>query len=635
MSEHNISAVSISELLEKLQNREWLIPKFQREFVWSVEQVKELVVSIIHIHPIGMITLWAQPDDGALDLEPLSLREDDTPVFISTLEANANKHYAILDGRQRATAISIAFGGLRSSADRRNKFSGKFFLNVASGDDETNLVVYLKDTDLQRRSLTTKAAQISHGLFPLSSEDGITLHEQWIGYVENLNDPSFYLNGALPQPEELARRRAVLSKAFRGIMNTRLPVYSVSEKFSLGMICEIFETLNTTGTKVSTVDLIHSWLFSDTQEDEEGPFQLREWIQEMGQFNGSFGWADLKGRPELMAQIATACYVARDEDQRPRPRPVGGRVVAAPVATIKAGDLLATPKDHWKEIKRNQESIAAYLSDFQDLVAGGKFPWFQCPYPTIVTVYAALRWHHEVDGVTAWSLGELNPLFRAFFWRNALAGRYDQGMVSRVGQDIRDFKEILNRRQYYETASSWLEFAEAELLRLIGPGVPSREQLVEFVSKTKLAGALQRALELLLYTRPRYDIIKPDLELGFRDGLAGELHHIYPKAWLKDNMSDALIEKIGNRIKERTNSIANLMLLSRESNNYWKTKSPNVVLQQNEISFDGNEEIFDSLFISQQAYGFLSDGPARITEFWDARTEMIVDEILRRMKLVL
>src|SRR5690606_31383290 len=99
-------------------------------------------------------------------------------------------------------------------------------------------------------------------------------------------------------------------------------------------------TLNTTGTKVSTVDLIHSWLYTDTSREARQPLSLRDWIDELGQLQGAIGWASRDDRPELIAQIVTASYIALTE--KAAPRKVGRKQPTA-LTSVKAGDLLATP----------------------------------------------------------------------------------------------------------------------------------------------------------------------------------------------------------------------------------------------------------------------------------------------------
>ncbi len=52
------SPVSIHEAMQKIKNREYLLPAFQREYVWSPEQVAELFDSLVRGYPISSMLFW-------------------------------------------------------------------------------------------------------------------------------------------------------------------------------------------------------------------------------------------------------------------------------------------------------------------------------------------------------------------------------------------------------------------------------------------------------------------------------------------------------------------------------------------------------------------------------------------------
>ena len=82
--------------LEKVASGNYLVPKFQRDFVWSTKQIVDLFDSIIKGFPIGSIIMW-KPDG----------EEFDTIKNIGGIKikpAESEVSY-ILDGRQRITAM--------------------------------------------------------------------------------------------------------------------------------------------------------------------------------------------------------------------------------------------------------------------------------------------------------------------------------------------------------------------------------------------------------------------------------------------------------------------------------------------------------------------------------------------------
>src|ERR1700721_2076903 len=447
MSGLMVTDIEVPTLLDKLRKRKWLVPRFQRDFVWSVADVIDLVISIFESRPIGMATLWEQGPNREVELSPVSIPDYDTVLkktglrAFSTVEKDPNKVFAILDGRQRCTAVAMAFGGLKA-LDGKYRFSGRYFLDVSS-QDPSKRVVYKKESDVRRLNLDSDANCISSGLFPLASNN--VEHEeifpQWMRYLQALHTRAYYGAAGLPRDVELEARDKILKNAFEGLVGTKLAVYIVPESYHLASICEIFETLNTTGTKVSTVDLIHSWLYSDTSRDADGPILLRDWISDFGQKDGAIGWASLEDRPELIAQMVTACFVALDK--KTEPRRIGGNSPTS-ISSVKAGDLLATPTLHWRNVIHNDDLLAEFLGDFQKVVAEGYFPYSACPYPISAAIYVALRWHahFDVEESRPWGRDDLDSLYRAFFWRNALTNRYDQGFLTQLGADIKELKSL-------------------------------------------------------------------------------------------------------------------------------------------------------------------------------------------------
>jgi uncharacterized protein with ParB-like and HNH nuclease domain len=133
MSRMYVTDITVPVLLERLKKREWMVPQFQRDFVWSVADVIKLVDSILESRPIGMATLWEQSSSSEVGLAPVWVPDATGPQYLSGAIETPGKVFAILDGRQRCTAIAMAFGGLRA-LDRKYRFSGRFYLDVATTD---------------------------------------------------------------------------------------------------------------------------------------------------------------------------------------------------------------------------------------------------------------------------------------------------------------------------------------------------------------------------------------------------------------------------------------------------------------------------------------------------------------------
>lgn len=641
MSTIRIADYTVANLIDSLRSATWQVPKFQREFVWDTPAIAGLATSIIDAYPIGMITLWEQSDTNPLDLERLTIADYD-PATRKRVNrhfgegAGGQKLFAILDGRQRCTAIAMAFAGFIPEY-RGNKYAGRYFLN-AELPDPLERIVFRRTSDLEKAGLTTTAACIAKGLFPLASDvPGESLLRQWYRYAQEIKNPLNYPNGELPEEQELNRRDNIVQSAFDGLTETRLAACIVPEKYDLGQICEIFETLNLSGMNVSTVDLIHSWIYRETEQSENGALNIRDWMRDFGQLDGAVGWAVPERRPELMAQIVTAAFVALDREDKPKPRQVSGSKKLTTIESVKSPDLLATPHQHWETVVQNQDKLAQFLWDFQHVVAGGLFSYDKCPYPISSSIYVAIRWHKEFDLPSThsmWNLGDLNSLYRAFFWRNALGTRYDQGFLTQLATDLGVLKGLLRKRGDFATKSAWLQFCDTKLTELMEKSpLPSRETLIDLLTKERPGGARQSALLLPMTAGTARDLEGVDISLTSEGTL--ELHHIYPRKWCSDNCSGDLTEFLDKERAGRdwVNSIANLMPLARKTNNDWKTKSPRTFIEKSQITYDSGSTFFESVFIGPGEYELLISGPEKMLDFWTARAGRIADDLLARARL--
>jgi len=633
VSQLQVADINVPNLLRKLKSREWLTPQFQREFVWSNAAVIALVNSIIDARPVGMITLWEQQDRPALVLQPISIPDYDSNTgrtgerIYADADSVPGRYYAILDGKQRSTAIALAFGGLRA-ASGLYRHAGAYYLDVTARD-ENERVKFVTQKEITKRGIGTLSGAISSGLFPLSVDEPDNLMGQWMSYLQHIRNPDFYENGKLPDEDELDRRNRVLSSAFSGILNTKLAVYIVPNTYSLAEICDIFETLNTTGTKVSPVDLIHSGLFNDTVTDAGGPLLLRDEIDTLGELDGAVGWASSTDRPELIAQFVAASHVALDT--KPEPKRTGG-IRESKITSVKSGDLLAIPSVFWRRVFEQNATFASFIGGFQTTVAGGPFGMAQCPYPASAAIYVALRWFREFDSSPAihWDIQHLDRLYRAFFWRNVLYSRYDQGFLTQIGADIRDMKDFLNSTTSSITFDEWTTRANLWLDGTIGPR-PSFEEVFDIVSDGHEKGALRRAALLLLYARASQDIANTELNIGLGSGSL-DLHHIYPRDWCANHAGGDLrlllnAEAAG---QDWITSAANLIPMHRRTNNEWRKMAPVAYLQEREVDYDSRQELWARYFVNRDAYEQLLRGEQGVEEFWRIRATLLAEEIMNR-----
>ena len=637
MSSIEVKAISIPTLLNNLHVGEWLTPEFQRDFVWSNAQIIGLVNSILDSKPIGMATIWEQEDKSDLPLEHISTNDWDSkknksgPRYFGDNKHRPGRFYAILDGKQRSTSIAMVFGGLRAISGLY-KNSGAYFLN-ADFDDIQDRVIYMTKKEIEQRSLDNIPSYVQHALFPLELPDFEQVSQYFFKLSSAVETAANYPNEVVPEPTIIQRRQDALQKAHDGINQSKLAVYIVPKKETLGDICDIFEVLNTTGTKVSTLDLIHASIYAETAGVLDA-ILLRDEIDLLAEYDGLQGWSTSNRRPELIAQNVAAIQIALDKKHSPRL--VTGRKDAK-ITSIKSSDLLAISSESWKEFFSEKDFVAKVYYDFQIAVAGGRFSLADCPYPGIFNLYLALRWFRKFDANDSivWNQQHLDRLFRAFFWRNTFSRRYDQGFLTRVSADVLLFKSFLQKTRVSPDDQKWA--AEAEKFLLALPQMNSwefiEEQANEAVSDGNVRGASRLGGLLLLHTRADKDLIDPTIDIAHITS-AHELHHLLPKSWCKDNVTEAN-QKFLKATREQSNwvdSPANLIPMASKSNKKWNTMSPKTAVETLKLDGDERAVIFDDYFVDKEATQLLQKGADDVGEFLERRASLITGEILRLMR---
>lgn len=92
-----------ADLINEIQKGIIKIPKFQRDFVWTIEKTAKLLDSILKGYPIGSFILW-QTDERINDIKNVgNLDIPDTPDGV--------KVQYVLDGQQRITSLFAAYLG--------------------------------------------------------------------------------------------------------------------------------------------------------------------------------------------------------------------------------------------------------------------------------------------------------------------------------------------------------------------------------------------------------------------------------------------------------------------------------------------------------------------------------------------
>ena len=109
------SPITINEAMQRIKNNEYLLPAFQREYVWEPWQIEELFDSLIRGYPISSMLFWKVKDESKTAWKFYRFLEYYRESYHTHNDyfntSNHKDFYAILDGQQRLTSLYFALFG--------------------------------------------------------------------------------------------------------------------------------------------------------------------------------------------------------------------------------------------------------------------------------------------------------------------------------------------------------------------------------------------------------------------------------------------------------------------------------------------------------------------------------------------
>jgi hypothetical protein len=243
--------LKITEVIERLKKDEFLIPTFQRDFVWQPENIRKLWDSIFRFYPIGSLLYWET--DSYLHTHR-KLGGFTFPHDEDTVKKFKDWKY-ILDGQQRATSLLVSFLGGTGRVEGNESFDYTMYFDATKGQ-------FFFVGDLEDRKKTA-AAQFLVRLRDVPSW-GFAFYKE-ISAVPGFNS-TIELN--LQQLSKIFADYKIAVVKIKGV--------EVSE------VCEIFERINQEGKKLHPVDIIVARTYRPEKlETKQKGFYLRDNLTEL------------------------------------------------------------------------------------------------------------------------------------------------------------------------------------------------------------------------------------------------------------------------------------------------------------------------------------------------------------------
>ena len=505
----------LKELLGQIERAEAVLPEFQRDFVWEPGATKELIVSILQNYPAGSLLRIR----NAQNLFAVRLFEG-AMLPVSGLSPT----FLVLDGQQRLTSLYQAFYG-------KGKY--RYYLKIQylldGKDINDDCVFWVREKDAA--PYDTLEYQAKELILPLAQLKGdIANFTNWVVTIANKR-----VNPDDPTTVQLAfaLQNTLLNNFGRQWIQTvdayAFPVVTLSEKTGAEAVCNIFETLNRTGVKLTAFELLVARFYP------RKVYLRQMWDKAIADYPII---DDFDIDPYYILQVIALS---------------AGRTPSA-----KRSDVLDLKSEVVNTLWKGAVSaMATALTILRD-DCGVLFPvWL--PYTTIVSPLAAtLAKHPFPAGPQA---GAMRRQLVRWFWCSVFSQTYESSPTSQAATDVTQLVAWLEGGQLPDAVANFGHRFNPASLR----------------DTTTRQRAVYRGVTALMLSRHPLDFYtgKPiNREFMLTDKV--DSHHIFPSAYLK---TQGIKGDLADNVLNRT-------LIGRTTNQKISNKKPSEYFYDIELSLN-------------------------------------------------
>ena len=244
--------MKIQELMDAIKNKSLVLPEFQREFVWTKDQSKKLLESLIKEYPIGSFLFWNTT-------KPPDLKNT------KNISRNLGVYKIILDGQQRLTALYLLITG--------------------------NVPPYYKEEEIKfdPRGLYFNLKTLEFMYYKASIMKD---NPKWLSVIEcfkNSQIDVFEIAKSLSDDPKIQFKQANLFignlTKLKNIRERDIPVQIVPSHATIDDSIDIFDLVNSQGTKLTDAELALTHI---TGKWTEARREMKKEIDELKKLNFYF-----------------------------------------------------------------------------------------------------------------------------------------------------------------------------------------------------------------------------------------------------------------------------------------------------------------------------------------------------------
>jgi len=550
-------------LVEQAAQGTIALPMFQRNFVWSRDDVTDLLRSVLKNYFIGsFLLLKIDPADSPFAYRP-----------IASIDGNQIRpDWLILDGQQRLTSLHYVFTAPGISL-KWTKYPYRFFLDlnkVREGNVDEALFSERTDScgELLIRENQFKRLAVPFTELP-SWERWLNEYEKWL--IER--DKDQYFEDYFPHAKPRWNAIVDVLKQFM-VPTIEIPKIASADGNRIAEICAIFEKMNSTGVRLSVYDLLTARIYRygiDLHRLWEEACETYDWIQE-------FAGKDADPDPYGLFMLRTMALIRSQE------------VKGKSLINLSHVNFVNDWNRAAQAMSRALQRITATNPD-----GFGVFDQKWLPYSTMVPVLAALLDWVERNGNDARALAGV----KAWYWASVFLERYAGAVES---TSLKDYTDLL---KWFKNPNNQPDiFQEAERNIIDNPNFG--------LGRVARRNAIYRGMMNLIAIRGAKDFCADDsIEFHVLDD-----HHIFPQAFLRKQQPAAEAVEI--------NTVVNKTLISAHTNKRISQRAPSDYVRKL-IPEAKREEILASHFIDGgAAEAMLEDDYPR---FLAARESVLVGQV--------
>lgn len=503
------TSMTVSAILGLIKANDIAIPEIQRPFVWKSKQVRDLMDSLYRGFPVGYIILWKNPNVKLKD---------------GTISSGKK---VLIDGQQRITALMTAIAEREIYNEEYKLCRVKIAFNpiaALSGEDEAELFAVQTPAHLKSKHWIPDIAKIF--------SDEFNRYEFVTEYCK--------ANSDIISPKGLD---SVLTK-LNTIRNQSIGIIELSEALEIDIVTDIFVRINSKGTTLNQGDFVMSKIAADEAHGGNTLRKVIDYFSHLAVDPSYYEYIlshdkEFCNKPEgyiknlkwLKDDRETVYDPQCDDIIRVAFMHQFQRAKLAELVKMLSGRDFDT-REFKEEIiedtyNKLYKGVAEFINmnNFKQFVIAIKSAGFISnklinSNMAIDFAYALYLILHESKEV---SVSEIKRVVQRWYVLSVLTGRYSSSPESAFAKDLRQISEIgvVKTLKNIEAAILSENFWKVQIPQdLTNPSTNNPTYLVYLAAQvyfndTSLLSQNVRVKELI--------------------ELSGDVHHIFPKQYLKDN----------------------------------------------------------------------------------------------------